>query len=92
MDFHLDDLVLRHNKEEKCFEALLQDHRLAHVQYQCEPGRMIFTHTVVQPAARGKGVAGQLVQHALNYARAEGLTPVPVCSYVQRYLKEHPQA
>lgn len=91
MDFTLDDLILHHNEDENRFEALLRGQMLAEVDYEREPGRIVFTHTIVQPAARGKGVAGRVVQHALDYARAEGLTPVPVCSYVQRYLQEHPQ-
>lgn len=91
MDFTLNDLILYHNRDKNRFEALLHNQMLAQVDYEREPGRIVFTHTIVQPAARGAGVAALLVQHALDYARAEGLTPVPVCSYVQRYLQEHPQ-
>ena len=89
MTFNLDDLDLRHNQGVKRFEALLHDDLLAHIDYHREPGRLVFTHTLVQPAGRGKGVAAKLVQYALDYARAEQLTPIPVCSYVQRYMQEH---
>lgn len=49
------------------------------------------THTFVHPALEGRGIAAQLVEPALAWARAEGLKVDPVCSYVRVYIKRHPQ-
>lgn len=54
-----------------------------------EAGRIRFTHTVVDPAYRGQGIAGRLADFALNDAAAGGETIVPECPYIQKYLREH---
>lgn len=55
-----------------------------------QDGAMVLPHTVVDPRFRGRGLAGQLVRRALDDARRRGLHVVPRCSYVARYLLEHP--
>jgi len=53
-------------------------------------GVLVLPHTVVEAKHRGHGLAGQLVRHALDDARARGLAVAPVCSYVATYIAEHP--
>ena len=53
-------------------------------------GAMVLPHTEVSPSFRGRGVAAALVRHALDDARAQGLTVVPRCSFVARYVADHP--
>jgi predicted GNAT family acetyltransferase len=48
-------------------------------------------HTEVAPALRGRGVAEALVQTAIDHARAERLSIVATCPYVQRWLAKHPE-
>ena len=50
-----------------------------------------FTSTRVPPEARGKGIAGKLVRHALDWARDEGYRVVPSCSYVASWIGKHPE-
>jgi len=52
-------------------------------------GKMIFTHTVVPPELRGRGIAEKLVRTALAEARAAGRKVVPQCSYVARFIERH---
>lgn len=40
---------------------------------------------------RDKGAAGELVKGALQYAKDNGLTVVPSCSYVAHYIDKHPE-
>jgi predicted GNAT family acetyltransferase len=49
-----------------------------------------YTSTVVPPEARGRGIAGKLVRHALDWARNGGYQVVPTCSYVARWIERHP--
>lgn len=49
-----------------------------------------FTHTGVRPSHRHHGLAAVLVKRGLDDARREGLLVRPVCSYVARYLDDHP--
>lgn len=45
--------------------------------------------TFVPDALRGRGIAGVLAQHALEYAEREGYSVIPSCSYVERYIERN---
>ncbi len=61
------------------------------LNYKLADGIMTLVHTETPPAARGRGLASQLVQGALDNARSRGLKVVPVCWFVRDYLVKHPQ-
>ena len=50
---------------------------------------VVLPHTVVDPAFRGRGLAAQLVRHALDDIRRRGLLVDPQCSYVARFINAH---
>ena len=50
-----------------------------------------FFSTYVPSPARGQGIASQLVEAALAYARAEGFRIIPSCWYVAGWIGEHPE-
>lgn len=50
---------------------------------------LVVHHTEVPPALRGHGLAGELVQAVLDWARAQGLRVRPTCSYVAAYMQRH---
>ena len=50
-----------------------------------------YNHTFVPPALRGRGLAGVLARHALDYAAESGFKVVPSCPYVSRYIEKHPK-
>lgn len=52
-------------------------------------GRRVFFHTEVGEEFGGQGLAGIVVEEAVRATREEGLTLVPVCSYVAKWLTEH---
>ena len=72
------------------FEARLDGH-LAVADYRVEGNRMIFTHTEVPPAFRGRGIAEKLVLAGFRAARERKLKIVPLCSYVAVMLERHPE-
>jgi len=45
----------------------------------------------VPDAVGGRGLAGQLTQHALDWARSESLKVKPVCPYVKTWIQRHPE-
>lgn len=84
-------LSIRHNEEETQFETEV-DGKTAYAAYDLEePNRIVFTHTIVPDELSGQGIAGELVKHALDYAREKKLTVVPQCAYVAAFLKRHPE-
>lgn len=48
-------------------------------------------HTETAHGFEGRGFAGELVTAMLDEIRTEGLGLVPVCPYVQSYLRKHPE-
>jgi uncharacterized protein len=55
------------------------------------PGVLEYYSTFVPPADRGQGIANQLVEAAVGYARAQGIRIVPSCWFVARWLEAHPE-
>jgi len=53
--------------------------------------RLVFHHTGTSPSLRGRGLAGQLVAHAMAWAAPQGLQLVPSCSYVATWLHRQPR-
>lgn len=44
----------------------------------------------VPDAVGGRGLAGKLTRHALDWARSEGLKVKPICPYVKSWIDRHP--
>ena len=82
---------IRHNEAETQFETTIEG-QTAYAGYDLEePNRIVFTHTIVPDELSGRGIAGELVKHALDYAKGKKLTVVPQCAYVAAYIKRHPE-
>lgn len=81
---------VRHNAEECRFEFPFEG-RLAVAEYRRQDDLLILTHTFVPPEARGQGLAEKVVGAAMEYARTEKLRVVPQCSYVDVFLRRHPE-
>lgn len=58
--------------------------------YSDEPGVRVFTRAEVEPRLQGQGIAGRLVQFALDEARALGRAVEPRCPYVRSWIADHP--
>ena len=56
-----------------------------------DPGRVTILHTGVPAAIGGRGVAGVLVQAALDWVRAQGLKVHTACSYSKAWIAKHPE-
>jgi len=77
-----------HNEAEHRYEATV-DGLLSVCEYEIVDDRIVFTHTLVPPELRGRGIAEQLVRPALADARAAGRKVVPACAYVAGFIKRH---
>jgi predicted GNAT family acetyltransferase len=90
MNVDLDKVVIDNNATDQRFEAHV-DGQLAVVEYSLTDTRIVFTHTGVPPALSGHGLANKLAATALEYARTQHLTVVPLCPFVASYLRRHPE-
>jgi predicted GNAT family acetyltransferase len=63
----------------------------AQLVYHLEGTTLVITHTGVPDAIGGRGIAGELVQAAFEYARVQGLHVRPACSYAAAWVERHPE-
>jgi uncharacterized protein len=84
------DWPVEHNETALRFEVALGD-ELAILNYHVHGRALVITHTEVPRAWEGRGIAASLTLAACEYARATGLSIVPVCSYAVAYLQRHPE-
>jgi predicted GNAT family acetyltransferase len=62
---------------------------LSFADYRREPGRLVIPHVESDPALRGQGAAGRLMQQVAQTARAEGMRITPLCSYAAAWLQRN---
>ncbi len=72
------------------FELTVDGELAGYAKYRLEPGRIVFTHTVVDPARNGQGLGSRLARHVLDDAVSRGLRIVPRCPFIAAYLRKHP--
>lgn len=53
--------------------------------------RLFLTHTEVPPALNNQGLGTKLAHAALEYARQNDLSVIPICPFVQDYVTGHPE-
>jgi uncharacterized protein len=81
---------VRDSKTKSRFELDVQG-TMAFANYRLAPGTVIITHTETPHELRGRGVASELVNGALQLSRAGGLKVVAGCGFVMDYLNKHPE-
>ena len=52
-----------------------------------EDGRRVITHTEVDPAYGGQGIARRLIEEVIAAARRDGAKIVPLCSYAAKMMR-----
>ncbi|HET9109750.1 MAG TPA: GNAT family N-acetyltransferase [Ktedonobacterales bacterium] len=82
-------ITIRDNAAERRYETRIGD-SVAVLEYEREGDRSTLIHTGVPRELEGHGIAGKLARFALDDARTHGWQVVPECSYVQSYLRRHP--
>jgi predicted GNAT family acetyltransferase len=84
------DIAIRHDVEAHRFEADVDGH-VGFVEYARDDEVLVVLHTIVPDPIGGRGIAGQLVQAAVDYAQAQGLKLASRCWYASGWLDRHPE-
>jgi predicted GNAT family acetyltransferase len=80
--------VLR-NDDARRYEIHVGDVVAGFTVFRVDPrGRLIFPHTEVDPAFRGRGLAQRLVAGAMADVARRGETVIPHCTVVAGYLRQ----
>jgi predicted GNAT family acetyltransferase len=85
------ELTVVNDERRGRYQVKQGDRPIAFSEYELEPGRIVFTHTVVRPEYEGKGIGSRLARFAIQDAQARGLRITPVCPFVRSYLRRHPE-
>jgi predicted GNAT family acetyltransferase len=70
---------------------LEREGQTAYLEYNLAGNVLQLIHTEVPPALRGTGLASELAQSALDWARERGLKVDVICESVAAYIKQHPE-
>lgn len=81
--------VIRHDADDRRFSTIVDRHK-AFVEYERVDDVLVVTHTWVPKEIGGRGIAGQLVQAALDFAREQGLRVRPECTYADAWMRKRP--
>lgn len=73
-------------REHCCSAAYDGDKRIGVAEFDARDGRWSITHTEVDPAYGGQGIARRLIEVLIAAARSDGAKIVPVCSYAEKMM------
>ena len=85
------DLQVADNPEQQQYEIRADGEVAGFVTYHLHDGVIAFMHTQTDPRFRGQGLAGRLVQSALDSARERHLAVLPYCPFMRSWIAEHPE-
>ncbi|MCQ4122505.1 GNAT family N-acetyltransferase [Rhodococcus tibetensis] len=80
----------RDNPQRNRYELIEDGDVTGFIEYSAGDGVLALTHTEVGDAFEGKGYASRLVKDTLDDARVRGLAILPECTYVQQWIRKHP--
>ena len=81
--------IVRDNPTKNRFEVYVDDDLAGFSEYRLNPGRVTFTHTEIDEAFSGRGLARKLVVSELDEARRRGLAVLPICPYVRDVISRN---
>jgi len=76
------------NEKDDQFETCVEGH-LALVKYELLGNTMILIHTEVPKELGGRGLGGEIVRFALDFAQSNGLGVIAKCPFARGYIDRH---
>lgn len=73
------------------FEIKDGDRVVGLASYHVDDDVMTLPHTEIDPAVGGRGLGTRLVAEVLTAARERHLHVLPYCSFIRKYLVDHPE-
>ncbi|NDU73597.1 GNAT family N-acetyltransferase [Actinomadura sp. DSM 109109] len=72
------------------YEIRLDGELAGFAEYERGEGAVVFLHTEIDPAFEGRGVGSALARGALDDVRSKGLSVVPLCPFIKKWIGRHP--
>ncbi|MFL6156038.1 MAG: GNAT family N-acetyltransferase [Marmoricola sp.] len=87
----MSDVEVSNNTELSRYEAHIDGKLAGFAEYHLRASSIVFTHTEVDDAYAGQGVAGAIVRSSLDEIRAAGVYDVvPLCPFYEGWIAKHP--
>jgi uncharacterized protein len=83
-------VVVADNPAASRYEIRVGDDLAGFADYRVKPGRIVMTHTEIDPSFEGRGLGGRLAAGALDDLRRRHLTVTPLCPFIAKFIHEHP--
>src|SRR3546814_12017654 len=81
------DVTVSDNPAKSRYEALVDGEVAGFVEYRIDGDAIDMHHTEVSDAYEGKGVGSRLAKGALDAVRERGLSVIPTCPFIKRYIE-----
>ncbi len=85
------ELEVTDHPDQARFEARADGEVVGFVDYRVRGGEIALLHTETDSRFRRRGIGGRLVQSSLDAARERHLAVLPYCSFVRRWIADHPE-
>ena len=72
------------------FQILVDGEVAGFADYQRRGSTISFTHTVIDPTFKGRGLGSTLARGVLDAARDAGSAVLPFCPFIRKYIQRHP--
>lgn len=85
-------LAIAHDKDRRQFIAIVEGNT-ATLKYSLFPDEKTLDYysTHVPSELRGRQIGQELVKFALDFAADNGYQVIPTCSFVEQFIKRHPE-
>jgi predicted GNAT family acetyltransferase len=86
------DITVERRPEERRYVLLLDGAHAGELVYRDRDESVVaFLHTEVDPGIQRRGLGTALVTGALDDVRARGQRVVPICPFVDAFVRRHPE-
>ncbi|MGN6742285.1 MAG: GNAT family N-acetyltransferase [Amnibacterium sp.] len=86
-----DDVAVRNDAQAHRYRIAVDGTDAGFAAYRLRPGKVVFTHTEIDPAFEGRGLGGRLARAALDDVAAQGAQVVPLCPFIAAFIGRHPE-
>jgi predicted GNAT family acetyltransferase len=83
------DPAVSNNLGAQRYEIRIDDRLAGFAAYVTANGKIVFTHTEIEPAFEGQGIGSRLAKAALDDARTHHEAVRPQCPFISAYIERH---
>ena len=82
-------ITVADNPDRNRFEIHVGNALAGFTEYRPRGDRYSFVHTEIGDEFGGRGLASRLIKDTLDDMRARGMSVLPYCPFVKRYIQRH---